>query len=183
MQPILEITLSLATEAHAGQTRKVGSAEVPYIVHPIQVMTTLALAGETDEDVLCAALLHDSVEDSVHREGVRSSIFLKCGPKILSIVDKLTLPSELSDHTSFYYDKKKKYEHIGELLDGGDLDAIKVKLADRVCNIRNMIENGEHNRARKYANAFYDCAGGAFWDTVKKNEIIRKFWTEIASYL
>lgn len=178
----LDLALAVALEAHVGQTRKVGIVEVPFVVHPIQVMTTLALHGENNEDVLCAALLHDAVEDSDNREYVRREISLKLGKNVLSIVDKLTLPAELSDHTLPSYDKKKKYAHIAELLNGGDLDAIKVKLADRLCNIRNMIENGEDNRSWRYARAFYDCAEEPFWNLTKTNTLVRKLWVAICSY-
>lgn len=177
----LELALAVAAEAHAGQTRKVGKTELPFIIHPIEVMSVLALYGETDEEVLCAALLHDAVEDSDNREYVRSQIFLKLGSNVLSIVDKLTLPAECSDHESKSYDKKKKYAHIAELLNGDDLKAIKVKLADRFCNIRNMLENDEEKRARKYTDAFYECAGERFLELSKNDSLVRTLWVAICS--
>jgi (p)ppGpp synthase/HD superfamily hydrolase len=62
MQFLLEAALAFAAVAHQGQRRK-GTA-VPYIVHPVGVMLVLMAAGETDAEVLAAALLHDTVEDA-----------------------------------------------------------------------------------------------------------------------
>ena len=53
--------LRLAERAHRGQQRKGG--DEPYILHPIAVATLLAASGAS-EDLICAAYLHDTVEDA-----------------------------------------------------------------------------------------------------------------------
>src|SRR5262249_51430933 len=53
--------LRFAERAHRGQQRKGG--DEPYILHPITVATLLAASGG-DEDLICAAYLHDVVEDA-----------------------------------------------------------------------------------------------------------------------
>ena len=54
---------SFAARAHLGQVRKDGVT--PYISHPFRVaLTARDLFGVSDEDVLCAALLHDTIEDT-----------------------------------------------------------------------------------------------------------------------
>ena len=50
-----------ATEAHSGQKRRGSNA--PYIIHPLEVATIAATLSD-DEDIMCAALLHDTVEDT-----------------------------------------------------------------------------------------------------------------------
>ena len=62
MPALLDAALAFAAVAHQGQKRK-GTA-IPYIVHPVGVMVVLLQAGETDAEVLAAALLHDTVEDA-----------------------------------------------------------------------------------------------------------------------
>jgi (p)ppGpp synthase/HD superfamily hydrolase len=62
MHSLLDAALAFAAIAHQGQKRK--GTGIPYIVHPVGVMVVLLQAGETDVDVLAAALLHDTVEDA-----------------------------------------------------------------------------------------------------------------------
>ncbi len=50
-----------ATNAHSGQVRK--SAKIPYILHPLEVASIIATIT-SDEDILIAGLLHDTVEDT-----------------------------------------------------------------------------------------------------------------------
>jgi (p)ppGpp synthase/HD superfamily hydrolase len=62
MRSQLDAALAFAATAHQGQKRK--GTDIPYIVHPVGVLLVLMEAGETDVDVLAAALLHDTVEDA-----------------------------------------------------------------------------------------------------------------------
>ena len=56
--------IDLAARAHHGQLRK-GPSGAPYVVHPLRVMHNLvATGGVADADVLCAAALHDVLEDT-----------------------------------------------------------------------------------------------------------------------
>lgn len=54
--------LQFASRKHVAQRRKNG--DIPYINHPIEVANILTQAGVEDYDVLCAAILHDTVEDT-----------------------------------------------------------------------------------------------------------------------
>lgn len=58
---ILPRAISIANRAHRYQTRKFSG--LPYIVHPLEVMSILERYGVTDEKVLAAAVLHDVIED------------------------------------------------------------------------------------------------------------------------
>ena len=57
----IENALIFATKAHAGKYRK--GTDRPYIIHPIEVMS-IVMHFTDDEDVLTAAVLHDTVEDT-----------------------------------------------------------------------------------------------------------------------
>lgn len=62
---MLNEAIKIAHKAHSGQVRKYSG--LPYIVHPMEVMTTLLQAGVEDELVLSGAVLHDVIEDCDER--------------------------------------------------------------------------------------------------------------------
>ena len=79
--------LEFAAAKHVHHRRK-GGRDIPYINHPIAVATLLAtVAGVTDADLLAAALLHDTVEDTdtTHEELVE-----QFGPDIAELVAEVT---------------------------------------------------------------------------------------------
>ena len=57
----LHKAIAFASVAHAGQYRK--GTNIPYIVHPFEVAQILSEAG-AEEDIICAGLLHDIIEDT-----------------------------------------------------------------------------------------------------------------------
>lgn len=82
--------LALATQLHAGQTRK--GTQIPYVGHLLGV-TSIALHFGADEDEAIAALLHDAVEDAPTAVGpaaVRARIRDDFGTRVLDIVEGCT---------------------------------------------------------------------------------------------
>ena len=61
MQSKLDKAIELAVNAHSGTKRE--GTDVPFILHPLEALT-IASTLTLDEDVLCAAVLHDTVEDT-----------------------------------------------------------------------------------------------------------------------
>lgn len=121
--------LQFAAYKHRQQTRK-DAAATPYINHPIDVTTVLiAEANITEVDVLCAALLHDTIEDTATTATELSAEF---GPTVSAIVlevsDDKTLPKAAR--------KRLQIEHAAEL----SLAAKWVKLADKICNLRDIVQ-------------------------------------------
>lgn len=109
--------LKYATEAHRGQTRKTGQ---PYIVHPIAVSKIVEFFGG-DEESICAALLHDVVEDTpISLEEIER----RFGKNIAFLVDGVT---KLEDKE----ETLKKIERYAEK----DKRVILIKLADRLHNV------------------------------------------------
>ncbi len=122
MSSLVEKALEFATEKHKFQKRK-NSAGDSYIVHPIEVRKILEECGVTDEATLCAALLHDTVEDTktTYQELVETF-----SQEIADIV------MECSDNKSLHKVERKKNQithakHIGD-------KAKLVKLADKLSN-------------------------------------------------
>jgi (p)ppGpp synthase/HD superfamily hydrolase len=88
----IRTALDFATEAHRGQKRKYTGEN--YITHPIAVAKILCSVENHDEDMLVAALLHDTVEDtSVTIETVRAEF----GQTVAELVGWLTDTSKPSD--------------------------------------------------------------------------------------
>ena len=128
--------LALAAEAHRHQRRKDVDA-TPYINHPIALLHILSNeAGVTDPDVLCAALLHDYLEDCCgHAEGLsvqqgREVLEQRFGPQVLAYVDAVT-----DDKTRPKQERKRlQVEHAAHAPEGARL----VKLADKIANLRDI---------------------------------------------
>src|SRR5262245_10796875 len=76
-----------AAEKHSGPRRKNAPATT-YIHHPIEVAEILAnVGGVTDEDILIAALLHDTIEDT---DATREEIVREFGEKVAALVSECT---------------------------------------------------------------------------------------------
>ena len=121
--------LTFAAHKHRDQRRKDAEAS-PYINHPIALADVLVNeGGVTDVEVLCAALLHDTVEDTAttHEELVDAF-----GSRIARIVAEVTDDEDLPKAER----KRLQIEHAPHL----SHEAKLVKLADKLCNLRDVAE-------------------------------------------
>lgn len=83
---ILEAAI-FATQKHQGQVRK-GEQGLPYITHPIAVAKAIwEIGGVKDNDILVAAILHDTIEDT---QTTKNEIKERFGEDVLSIVLEVT---------------------------------------------------------------------------------------------
>ena len=122
-------TLAFAAHKHRDQRRKDADAS-PYINHPIALADVLVNeGGVADVEVVCAALLHDTVEDTAttHEELVDAF-----GSRIARIVAEVTDDKRLSKAER----KRLQVEHAPHI----SHDAKLVKLADKICNLRDVAE-------------------------------------------
>jgi len=120
--------VAFAAEKHRNQRRKDAEAS-PYINHPIALANVLANEGNVEEStVLCAAVLHDTIEDT---ETTADEIRELFGDQVTSIV------LEVTDDKSLDKDVRKKLqiEHAPHL----SREAKLVKLADKICNLRDIL--------------------------------------------
>lgn len=117
--------IDFAARKHRFQRRKDADAS-PYINHPIAVANVLASeAAISDAITLCAALLHDTIEDTETTEAQLEEAF---GPQITKIVLEVTDDKSLPKQVR----KQLQIEHAPNL----SLRAKIVKLADKICNLR-----------------------------------------------
>lgn len=117
--------MDFAIKAHAGQVRSVTG--YPYIVHPMAVFATVKQYKESKhiESLLCAALLHDVLEDTEYSFEV---IMTEFGAKVASLVLELTNnPDDVKRLSKVEYQKKK--------LSGISSWALVIKLADVLDNV------------------------------------------------
>ena len=130
-----------AKENHGDQCRKSGE---PYMIHPLNVAYILATL-ELDDETLCAALLHDVVEDTpkTHEDLVRDF-----GEAIANMVAGVTKLGTLR-YTTAEEQQVENYRKMF-LAMGKDIRVILIKLADRLHNMRTL---KYLSRDRQIANA------------------------------
>lgn len=120
--------VAFAAEKHKNQRRKNVEGS-PYINHPIALANVLANeGGVSDAAVLCAAVLHDTLEDTETTESELLGIF---GKGVASIVIEVTDDKSLEKQVR----KKRQIEHAPHI----SSDAKLVKLADKICNLRDIL--------------------------------------------
>ena len=125
---VLLTAIRFSAEKHRNQRRK-DRDKTPYINHPIEVTQLLwEVGGVRDVNVVLAAILHDTIEDTDTRpEEIRE----RFGEKVLSLVLEVTDDKNLPKQER----KRQQIEHAPQMSFGAKL----IKLADKSCNIRNII--------------------------------------------
>jgi GTP diphosphokinase / guanosine-3',5'-bis(diphosphate) 3'-diphosphatase len=119
--------LAFAAERHRNQRRK-DPAQTPYINHPIALVRVLVLEARIlDPVVLCAALLHDTVEDTgTTPNEIEARFGLAVRDVVLEVTDDKRLPKAER--------KRRQVIHAA----GASQPARLVKLADKICNLRDV---------------------------------------------
>ena len=127
---MLKKAFELAYNAHDGQKRRSGE---PYIIHPLAVAKILAEMG-MDADSVCAALLHDVVEDTEITSQEVKNLF---GEGVEHLVDGVTklgqIPLSASKEEAQSENIRKMFLAMSQ-----DIRVIIIKLADRVHNMRTL---------------------------------------------
>ncbi|MEM5339841.1 HD domain-containing protein [Paraburkholderia azotifigens] len=118
---------AFAADRHRNQRRKDAEAS-PYINHPIALADVLANEGDVaDEAVLVAAILHDTIEDT---ETSMDELVAQFGREAAAIVAEVT-----DDKTLPKAERKRlQVEHASAISGKAQL----VKLADKICNLRDI---------------------------------------------
>ena len=124
---LIERAYETAARLHAGQSRNSGD---PYITHPLAVATILAELG-MPHDTICAALLHDTVEDTQYTLGQLREEF---GEDIAALVDGVTKLDKVK------YGDAAQAETVRKMVVAmsRDIRVLVIKLADRLHNMRTL---------------------------------------------
>jgi len=122
--------INFAAKKHSAQKRK-GADEQPYVNHVLEVANLLASVGKIEDyNVLIAAVLHDTIEDT---ETTRQEITKLFGATVSGYVAEVTDDKSLPKETR----KQLQVEHAPHLSNG----AKYIKLGDKISNIRDVSEN------------------------------------------
>jgi GTP diphosphokinase / guanosine-3',5'-bis(diphosphate) 3'-diphosphatase len=124
---MIERAYDVAADKHAGQSRKSGD---PYITHPLAVATILAELGMNHETI-CAALLHDTVEDTDYTLAELRRDF---GADVTLLVDGVTKLDKVK------YGDAAQAETVRKMVVAmsKDIRVLVIKLADRLHNMRTL---------------------------------------------
>ena len=132
-----------AAEKHRDQRRKDKHAS-PYIIHPISVALAITqIGGVDDPEILAAALLHDTLEDTeTTPEELEAEFGKKVCEYVLDVSDDKTLPKDER--------KRRQIEHAKKISKGAAL----IKLGDKISNVTDVINNPPEdwdiNRRKEY---------------------------------
>lgn len=148
--------LAFAAHAHRNQRRK-DADRTPYINHPIALLHILAVeAGIDDPDVLCAAVLHDYIEDCCGGDGEptveqgKAIVHDRFGAQVLdyvlAVTDDKTLPKAER--------KRAQVEHAAHIPHGAKL----VKLADKTANLRDIASTPPADWSLERRREYFDWA-------------------------
>lgn len=143
--------LAFAAERHKNQVRK-GRLKIPYINHPIRVAKILSDFGETDPELIMAALLHDVIEDTTSNEQeikeLSEVILNEFGENVLLTV------LEVSDNKNHPVEERKRLQvvHTPELSDRSK----KLKIADKISNILDIKNDPPENWPLERKLAYLD---------------------------
>ncbi len=135
--------LSLASQKHRRQKRR-NKQSYPYINHPIEVVRLLTeVGGINDADIICAAFLHDTVEDTdTTADEIEKEFGTAVKDYVMELTDDMSLPSKT---------RKQKQVDTAPLRSHG---AKLIKLCDKISNITDIIYDPpvfwSHHRRLEY---------------------------------
>ena len=146
LAPVLKAA-AFAAEKHRDQRRKDAESS-PYINHPIALANVLVNeGGVTDTNVICAALLHDTIEDTETTEAELRAAF---GDEITDIVLEVTDDKSLEKHVR----KQRQIDHAPHI----SAQAKLVKLADKICNLRDILLSPPAGWSTERQREYFDWA-------------------------
>jgi (p)ppGpp synthase/HD superfamily hydrolase len=132
-----------ASEKHAGQKRK-GAAGEPYVNHVLEVAELVSSAlRECDANLIIAALLHDTIEDT---SVTRDELAQRFGPDVADLVVELTDDKSLPKAER----KRLQVQHAPKISPRAQI----IKLADKISNLRSILysppADWDYERKKEY---------------------------------
>ncbi|TFH52618.1 MAG: bifunctional (p)ppGpp synthetase/guanosine-3',5'-bis(diphosphate) 3'-pyrophosphohydrolase [Candidatus Zixiibacteriota bacterium] len=165
-------TLAFAARKHRHQRRK-DVRSLPYINHPIALAHVLySEGGISDINVLCAAILHDTLEDT---STTRAELAEHFGEQIRDIVVEVTDDKRLSKRER----KRLQIEHAAQLSPASKL----VKLADKICNLRDVLASPPVGWSRSRKREYFEWAKQVVDGLRGSNRALETVFDEVCSQI
>jgi len=146
----------VAASWHQGQTRRSGD---PYITHPLAVATILAETG-ADDEMLCAAMLHDTIEDTPYTLAALSGEF---GAGVAALVAGTAALDRIKG-------RGRTVSQVMAAVKCADTRVLAIKLADRLHNTRTVQfipQVKQLRKARESLDIFVRVAAQLGMDTIE----------------
>ena len=167
-----------AADFHRDQRRRSGE---PYINHPVEVALILSKDLHMDEDTICAALLHDTVEDTPATLEQLTDLFGQTVAELVDGVTKLTSIKVTSMDEKQAWNLRKMFLAMSR-----DIRVVIIKLADRLHNMRTLAALPPDRRlfkARETMDVYAPLADRLGISSVKwELEDLAFFWLEPEEY-
>lgn len=128
---LFDKAVTFACEKHSGQLRKVTGA--PYFLHPMEVATIVGTMS-SDQNLLSAAILHDTVEDTDTTMEEIKELF---GERVEQLV-KTETEDKRKDRPASETWRIRKEESLSDLAEADDMDVKMLWLGDKLSNIRSL---------------------------------------------
>ena len=169
LAPLLA-ALRFASEKHRDQRRK-GANASPYINHPIEVAELLArVGGVRDVEVLAAAILHDTIEDT---ETTPEELERAFGSRVRELVAEVTDDKSLPKQER----KRLQHEHAPHL----SLDAKQIKLGDKISNVREIAASPPDGWPLERRREYIEWARSVVAGCRGANALLERHFDEVAA--
>ncbi|HUY62834.1 MAG TPA: HD domain-containing protein [Candidatus Paceibacterota bacterium] len=130
--PQIKKAIQFAARKHHGQMR-LETEPLPYVTHLFSTALLVAEDG-ADDDVVSAALLHDTLEDT---ETTREELVAAFSERVAALVEGVSEIKEADGKRIPWRDRKVQYL---ERIRSGPDDALLISMADKIDNIESMLE-------------------------------------------
>ena len=174
----VERAYRFAADYHRDQRRRSGE---PYINHPVEVALILAKDLRMDEDTICAALLHDTVEDTSATLEQLKGLFGETVADLVDGVTKLTSVKVATMDEKQAWNLRKMFLAMSH-----DIRVVIIKLADRLHNMRTLAALPPDRRlfkARETMDVYAPLADRLGISSIKwELEDLAFFWLEPEEY-
>lgn len=171
--------IDFAQKAHSGQFRK--GTHIPYIIHPLEVMKILYQYTD-DENILIAAILHDTLEDT---EVTENDILQHFGSDVLALVKSATEPEKDKSW------EERKQHTLEFLSQTNDQRVLLLTCADKLNNINSIINDynqiGEElwqrfKRGKEQQKWYYSSLAQIYLSKEKDNPLFQQFYQNVIQF-
>jgi guanosine-3',5'-bis(diphosphate) 3'-pyrophosphohydrolase len=157
-----------AAKKHKGQTRD-DRDKSPYIDHPESVARLIAEVGGIDDpEILAAALLHDTLEDT---DTTAEELEAAFGKRVCRLVQEVSDDKKLQKKER----KQRQIEHAAKL----PPDAVLIKLGDKISNVMDVTKNPPADWSLERRKKYLDWAEAVIDNCPKVNSALKRHFAEV----